>query len=71
MNPKVVAATIAGSGIGFSAGFLSKSEELENNGNSFWSQIGGGLKSGVKDSIIGSGAILAPYGVYKAISVIK
>lgn len=53
--PSIIASMIAGGGIGISAGFLTKSEELEEYGVPLSKQVTGGLGYGLKDGIIGTG----------------
>lgn len=55
INPAIIAASIAGTGIGGAVGFMSKGEQLENQGASFGRQLGGSLAGGFKSSLIGAG----------------
>lgn len=56
MNYNIIkAAAIAGGGIGLSAGFLTRSEKLENSGASTPKQVAGGLAHGVGTGLAGAG----------------
>lgn len=53
--PAIIAATIAGGGIGTAAGFMTKGEELENAGASGFQQLTGSTVSGITYGIGGAG----------------
>lgn len=53
--PAIIAATIAGGGIGTAAGFMTRGEELEKMGASGWQQLGGSTVSGVTHGVAGAG----------------
>lgn len=53
--PAMVAAMIAGGGIGTTAGFMTAGERLEEQGAPVSQQLTGGLGNGLKDGIIGTG----------------
>lgn len=53
--PSVIAAGIAGSGIGAAAGIMKKGEALENRGASDLQQITGSLGAGVTHGLAGAG----------------
>lgn len=53
--PAMIAAMIAGGGIGTAAGFMTAGERLEEQGASIPKQLTGGIGNGVKDGIIGVG----------------
>lgn len=55
MTPGMIAATIAGGGIGTAAGFMSKGEELENAGASEFKQTVGSVGGGLKGGLVGAG----------------
>ena len=56
----LIAAGIAGGSIGTGIGFLTKGEELEEQGATYWQQftgaIGGGIKTGIGGTAIGVGS---------------
>lgn len=53
--PAMVAAMIAGGGIGTAAGFMTAGERLEEQGAPVLQQLTGGLGNGLKDGVIGTG----------------
>lgn len=53
--PSVIAAMIAGGGIGTAAGFMTAGERLEEQGAPVSKQLTGGIGNGIKDSLIGTG----------------
>lgn len=53
--PAIVAAAIAGGGIGTAAGFMTRGEELENMGAPGLKQIGGATASGITHGVAGAG----------------
>lgn len=59
VNPAIIAATIAGGGIGTAAGFMTKGERAEEAGASNLQQLGqstiGGLSGGIVGTGIGAG----------------
>lgn len=55
VNPAIVAASIAGAGIGTATGFMVKGEKLENQGASINQQLGGSLVGGLEGALIGTG----------------
>ena len=67
LPPSMVAAGIAGVGIGTAAGFLTKSEELENQGASVESQVGEGFVNGLGTGIAGAGIGLGVSGTAVAL----
>ena len=67
LPPSMVAAGIAGVGIGTAAGFLTKSEELENQGASVGSQVGGSLVNGLGTGVAGAGIGLGVSGTAVAL----
>ena len=54
-HPGIIAATIAGSGIGFATGAMSKGEQSEERGDSGLKQTGQFLYGGVTGGAIGTG----------------
>ena len=54
-HPGIVAASIAGGGIGIATGFMSKGEELENNGTSGLKQFTGSTIGGLSGGVVGTG----------------
>lgn len=69
MNKDILkASTIAGGGLGFAAGFLSKGEELENSGDSTFHQLTGGLGKGVVSGAAGVGIGAGSAGTIMALS---
>ena len=54
-HPGVIAATIAGSSIGFATGIMRKGEQLENQGATLGQQFGGSLVGGVTSGLTGAG----------------
>ena len=55
VHPGLIASTIAGSGIGIANGFMTKGEELENQGASGWQQLSGSTVSGFTHGMAGAG----------------
>ena len=55
LPPAMIAAMIAGGGIGTAAGFMTTGERLEEQGAPVSKQLTGGIGNGVKDGIIGVG----------------
>lgn len=53
--PAMIAAMIAGGGIGTAAGFMTAGERLEEQGAPISKQLTGGISNGIKDSLIGTG----------------
>ena len=51
----MVAASIAGGGIGLAKGFMTKGEVLENQGATPMQQLGGGLAGGIGQGLVGAG----------------
>ena len=55
LPPAMIAAMIAGGGIGTAAGFMTAGERLEEQGASVSKQLTGGIGNGIKDGLIGTG----------------
>lgn len=55
LPPAMIAAMIAGGGIGTAAGFMTAGERLEEQGAPVSKQLTGGVGNGIKDGIIGTG----------------
>lgn len=53
--PSIIAAMVAGGGIGTAAGFMTAGERLEEQGAPVSKQLTGVIGNGVKDGIIGVG----------------
>lgn len=53
--PAMIAAGIAGGGIGAAIGVMSKGEELENMGATGFQQLGGSVVGGITHGIVGTG----------------
>ena len=53
--PAMIAAMVAGGGIGTAAGFMTAGERLEEQGAPVSKQLTGGIGNGIKDSLIGTG----------------
>ena len=53
--PAMIAAMIAGGGIGTVTGFMTAGERLEEQGAPVSKQLTGGIGNGIKDSLIGTG----------------
>lgn len=53
--PAMIAAGIAGGGIGTAAGIMSRGEELENMGATGFQQLGGSVVGGITHGIVGTG----------------
>lgn len=53
--PSIIAAMIAGGGIGTTAGFMTAGERLEEQGAPVSKQLTGGIGNGIKDGLIGTG----------------
>jgi hypothetical protein len=68
VNPSIIAATIAGGGIGTAVGVMTKAEQLEERGASGVDQVFQPMKSGLKTGIIGSGIGAGASGVAIALA---
>ena len=55
LPPAMIAAMIAGGGIGTAAGFMTAGERLEEQGTPVSKQLTGGIGNGIKDGLIGTG----------------
>lgn len=55
VSPALIAAGIAGGGIGTAVGFMTKGEELENMGASEMKQLTGSTVGGITHGIAGAG----------------
>ena len=55
LPPSMVAAGIAGAGIGVATGFMTKGEELENQGATIMQQFGGSVVGGLGGGLAGAG----------------
>lgn len=55
VNPGIIAATIAGSGVGLATGAMIKGERSENQGDSGLQQTGQFLYGGITGGVIGGG----------------
>lgn len=55
VHPAIIAATIAGGGIGTVTGFMTQGEKLEEQGATGMQQLTGSVGSGLKDGVIGAG----------------
>ena len=55
LPPAMIAAMIAGGGIGTAAGFMTAGERLEEQGAPVSKQLTGGISNGIKDGLIGTG----------------
>ena len=55
LPPAMIAAMIAGGGIGTAAGFMTPGERLEEQGAPVSKQLTGGIGNGIKDGLIGTG----------------
>lgn len=53
--PSVIAAMVAGGGIGTAAGFMTAGERLEEQSAPISNQLTGGIGNGIKDGLIGTG----------------
>ena len=53
--PSVIAAMVAGGGIGTAAGFMTAGERLEEQGALVSKQLTEGIGNGIKDGLIGTG----------------
>ena len=53
--PSIIAAMVAGGGIGTAAGFMTAGERLEEQGAPVSKQLTGGIGNGIKDGLIGTG----------------
>lgn len=67
LPPSMVAAGIAGAGIGVAAGFMNKGEQLENQGATSMQQLGGGIAGGLGGGIAGAGIGLGVSGTAVAL----
>ena len=54
-HPGIIAAAIAGGTIGIGAGFMTKGEDLENQGANGFKQLTGSLGGGLYGGVIGTG----------------
>ena len=54
LPPAMIAAMIAGGGIGTAAGFMTAGERLEEQGAPVSKQLTGGIGNGIKDGLIGT-----------------
>lgn len=54
-SPAMTAGLIAGGGIGFAQGFMTKGEELEDNGASGFKQFTGSTGQGIMHGVAGVG----------------
>lgn len=72
LPPSMVAAGIAGASAGGALGFMTKGEELENQGATFGQQLGGSLSGGLRSGIGGAGIGLGVSGTAVALkSILK
>ena len=55
LPPAMIAAMIAGGGIGTAAGFMTAGGRLEEQGAPVSKQLTGGIGNGIKDGLIGTG----------------
>jgi hypothetical protein len=55
MPPAMIAATIAGGGLGVASGFMVKGEESENRGASTLQQLGDSVAGGISYGVTGAG----------------
>ena len=55
LPPAMIAAMIAGGGIGTAAGFMTAGERLEEQGAPVSKRLTGGIGNGIKDGLIGTG----------------
>lgn len=55
VSPAIIAAGIAGAGIGTATGFMTKGERLEEQGASIGQQFGGSLVGGLGGGLVGTG----------------
>ena len=53
--PSIIAAGIAGSGIGTATGIMTKGEALENRGASDLQQLTGSMGAGISNGLVGAG----------------
>ena len=53
--PSIIAAMVAGGGIGTAAGSMTAGERLEEQGAPVSKQLTGGIGNGIKDGLIGTG----------------
>lgn len=65
--PAMIAAGIAGAGIGTAYGFMSKGEQLENMGASGLQQLGGSVAGGVTNGVAGAGIGIGAAGTAMAL----
>ncbi len=66
-NPATIAATIAGGGIGFAAGAMTRGERSEERGDSGLKQTGNFLYGGFTGSLVGTGIGLGVGGTASAL----
>jgi hypothetical protein len=67
LPPSMIAAGIAGGGIGTATGFLVRGENLENQGATTGQQFGGSLIGGLSGGLIGGGVGLGVSGTTMAL----
>ena len=71
-HPGMIAATIAGSSIGFATGVIRKGEQLENQGATLGQQFGGSIVGGITSGLTGAGIGLGTSGTIVALkSILK
>lgn len=70
ISPAIIAATVAGSGIGTATGFMTKGEQVEDQGISTFSQIKEASLSGISGGFIGAGIGLGVSGTAIALKKI-
>lgn len=68
--PAIIAASIAGGGIGTAAGFMARGEELENVGASGFQQLSGATVSGITHGVAGVGIGIGVAGTAMALKKI-
>lgn len=68
--PAIIAASIAGGGIGTAAGFMTRGEELENVGASGLQQLSGATVSGITHGVAGVGIGIGVAGTAMALKKI-
>jgi hypothetical protein len=70
ISPAIIAATIAGSGIGSAVGFMSKGEQAENQGASTSAQFKQSSFGGLSGGFVGAGIGLGVSGTAVALKKI-
>lgn len=70
LPPSMIAAGIAGNGIGTAIGFMTKGETLENQGATVGQQFGGSLIGGFSGGLVGTGIGLGVSGTAVALKKI-